>query len=134
VADAGELGDVGVEKRLRLLACLVHTGRIRARDEVVSMFCKRLAVITNKAREHLEELREQYRAESERLWGVFGDVLAGVREALGPSDAEINGDGEVGADAACTVADPIGGVVKEAAIRCQLVACPLFSTLNVIIA
>lgn len=28
VADAGELGDVGEEKRLTLLACLVHTARV----------------------------------------------------------------------------------------------------------
>jgi hypothetical protein len=51
VADAGELADVGEEKRLTLLACLVHTALIRARDEVVSMFCKRMAVITKKARD-----------------------------------------------------------------------------------
>ncbi|MDT5275616.1 MAG: hypothetical protein QOG95_2548 [Mycobacterium sp.] len=113
VADAAELADVGADKRLTLLACLVHTARIRARDEVVSMFCKRMAVITNKAREHLEELREQHRAESERLLGVFGDVLAGVREALGPSDTEVGAESEVGADAACTVVDPIGLVCER---------------------
>jgi hypothetical protein len=83
VADAAEFRDVGLDKRLTLLVCLIHTAGIRARDEVVTMFCKRMAAIT-KAREHLEWLREQHRAESERLLGVFGDVLTGVREALGP--------------------------------------------------
>jgi TnpA family transposase len=90
--DADELSGVGERKRLTLLACLVHTARIRARDEVVTMFCKRMAAITKKARERLEELRERHRAESERLLGVFGDVLAGVREALGPTEAEQGGD------------------------------------------
>jgi hypothetical protein len=84
VADAAEFRDVGLDKRLTLLVCLIHTAGIRARDEVVTMFCKRMAAITKKAREHLEWLREQHRAESERLLGVFGDVLTGVREALGP--------------------------------------------------
>ncbi|MGH3807723.1 MAG: DUF4158 domain-containing protein [Pseudonocardiaceae bacterium] len=110
VADAAELRDVGLEKRLTLLACLVHTARIRARDEVVTMFCKRMAAITKKAREHLEWLREQHRAESERLLGVFGDVLTGVREALGPSDAE---EGDLTADAASFSPDPIGVVCER---------------------
>ena len=43
VLDAAELSDVGQDKRLTLLVCLVHTAGIRARDEVVSMFCKRMA-------------------------------------------------------------------------------------------
>jgi hypothetical protein len=86
VLDAGELAGVSEDKRLTLLACVVHTARTRARDEVVTMFCKRTAASTSKARDKLEELREAHRAESERLLGVFGDVLAGVRETLGPSE------------------------------------------------
>jgi hypothetical protein len=110
VLDADELAGVGEDKRLTLLACLIHTARTRARDEVVTMFCKRMAVITKKAREHLEWLREQHRAESERLLGVFGDVLAGVREALGPSDGE--GGGSV--DKASPGGQPIGVVCERA--------------------
>jgi TnpA family transposase len=48
------------------------------------MFCKRMAAIHKKGKERLEELREAYRAESERLIGVFGEVLAGAREATAP--------------------------------------------------
>jgi hypothetical protein len=43
VLDADELSRVGEDKRLTLLAWLVHIARIRARDEVVTMFCKRMA-------------------------------------------------------------------------------------------
>jgi hypothetical protein len=68
-----------------------------------------MAIITKKAREKLDELREQHRAESERLLGVFGDMLAGVREALGPAESE---DGE-GLDAAFTGAEPIGVVCER---------------------
>jgi hypothetical protein len=56
------------------------------------MFCKRVAAITKKAKDELEHQREQQRADSERLIGVLGDVLAGVREALGPSEEEGGGN------------------------------------------
>jgi hypothetical protein len=50
------------------------------------MFCKRMAVIHKKGKERLAELHEQHRAESERLLDVFGDVLAGAREATAPAE------------------------------------------------
>jgi hypothetical protein len=46
------------------------------------MFIKRMAAIQKRGRTELEEIRERHRAELERLWGVFGDVLHGAREAL----------------------------------------------------
>lgn len=114
--DADELAGVGEDKRLTLLACLVHTARTRARDEVVTMFCKRMAIITNKARDKLEELREQHRTDSERLLGVFGDVLAGVRDTLGPTDAE----GEIAGEEAGEDGGAVAAVVAERAGRMLL--------------
>jgi hypothetical protein len=52
------------------------------------MFRKRMAAIAKRAKDELDRQREQQRADSERLIGVLGDVLAGVREALGLSEAE----------------------------------------------
>lgn len=109
VLDVDELSGVSEDKRLTLLVCLVHTARVRARDEVVIMFCKRMAAITKKARERLEELREAHRAESERLLGVFGDVLAGVREALGPESEDSQS-----LDTASSGTQPIGVVCERA--------------------
>jgi TnpA family transposase len=86
--DAAELRDVGDGKRLALVACLLHTARARGRDELAGMFCRRLAAIHKRGKEELEAIRERHRAELERLWAVFGDVLAGAREALG-----LGGDG-----------------------------------------
>ncbi|MGH3708160.1 MAG: Tn3 family transposase [Pseudonocardiaceae bacterium] len=122
VLDADELSGVSEAKRLTLLVCLVHLARTRARDEVVTMFCKRMAVITKKAREKLDELREQHRAESERLLGVFGDVLAGVREALDPADTTTDSDGGEegppgsgrGVDTVRAATEPIGVVAGRA--------------------
>jgi TnpA family transposase len=119
VLDVDELTRAGEDKRWTLLGCVVHTARTRARDEVVTMFCKRMAAITGKAQDKLKELREEHRAESERLLGVFGDVLAGVRETLGPTETEqgaATGD-EADADdapAAPVEVEPIAVVAERA--------------------
>ena len=86
LTDAADMKKTGEAKRLTLLAAMVHTLRISARDEVTDMFCKRMAIIHRKGRERLEELREAHRAESERLLEVFGDVLAAAREAAAPEE------------------------------------------------
>ncbi len=78
----GKIGHfAGEAKRLTLLASLIHVLRAAARDEVTDMFCKRMAVIHRKDKDRLEELREQHRAESERLLEVSGDVLAAAKDA-----------------------------------------------------
>ena len=75
---------VGDPKRRVLIACLLHLARVRARDDVVTMLCKRIAALHNKARQRLEALREQrHRADSERLIGVFGDVRAALTTTTG---------------------------------------------------
>ncbi|MFC7641327.1 DUF4158 domain-containing protein [Streptosporangium lutulentum] len=86
VTDVGDMRDIGDAKRWTLLASLIHECRTAARDEVATMFCKRMAVIHKKGKERLQELHEQHRAESERLLDVFGDILAGAREATAPAD------------------------------------------------
>jgi hypothetical protein len=86
VTDVGDMRDIGEAKRWTLLASLIHECRTTARDEVATMFCKRMAVIHKKGKERLAELHEQHRAESERLLDVFGDVLAGAREATAPDN------------------------------------------------
>ena len=82
VADLSKMKDDA--KRLTLLASLIHVLRTAARDEVTDMFCKRMAIIHRKGRDRLEDLREEHRAESERLLEVFGEVLAAAREASEP--------------------------------------------------
>jgi hypothetical protein len=88
VTDAGDLRDMGEEKKVVLIACLLHTARIRGRDDLATMCCKRMAKIHKQARERFETLRESARAETERLVEVFGDVLAAVRESMGVSEEE----------------------------------------------
>jgi hypothetical protein len=86
LAGVDDMRKTGEAKRVTLLGALVHQQRVEARDEVVTMFCKRMAALHKKGRDRLEELREAHRSETERLIGVLGDVLAGAREATTPPE------------------------------------------------
>ena len=59
----------------------MHTARMRARDDLAEMLCKRMAAIVKKARTELEEIRLQQRETSERLIGTYRRpvVTPGVR-------------------------------------------------------
>jgi uncharacterized protein (DUF1501 family) len=57
-ADAAVMRDVSQPKRTALVACLIRVAQRRARDELAEMFCKRVAVITKRAKGELEALRE----------------------------------------------------------------------------
>jgi hypothetical protein len=98
VLDAAELRDFNPPKRLALLACLVHTTRVRGRDELAGMLIRRMATVHKKGREKLEEIRETERAETERLWKVFGDVLTGARIAIGIDEEHAAGSDTSPAD------------------------------------
>ena len=95
--DVGDLRDVGEDKRWTLMASLVHECRTAARDEVATMFCKRMAAIHKKGRERLEELREAHRAESERLLGVFGCRECGAGSVPGTPAATTSRATKMGA-------------------------------------
>lgn len=96
VTDAADMRKVlNDDKRLALLVSLVHECRTSARDEVVTMFCKRMAALHKKGRERLEEIQAANRAETERLIGGLGDVVAAAREATAVADPD-PGTGEPG--------------------------------------
>lgn len=51
VTDVANLRKMGPARRLALVVCLLHQAQVRARDEVATMFCKRMAAITKKTKE-----------------------------------------------------------------------------------
>src|SRR5271166_5223848 len=73
--DVDTLSRYGDAKKLALVACLAHTARMRARDDLAEMLCKRVASILKKAKAELEEIRLRQRAVSERLIGTYRTVL-----------------------------------------------------------
>ena len=93
--DIDTLSRYGDSKKLALVACLVHTARQQARDDLAEMLCKRVASIIKKAKDELEEIRLRQRAVSEKLIGTYRTVP----EGLDP-DAEEPGEGPARAVAA----------------------------------
>ena len=65
-------------RRCAVLACLVHTARSRARDDLAQMLCKRMAVSVKKAKDQLEEFRRRQRSVMEQLIGAYQQVLHGL--------------------------------------------------------
>ncbi|MFD4653222.1 hypothetical protein [Streptomyces sp. NPDC058441] len=83
-ADASELRDYAAMKRIALLACLAHKARMRVRDDLATMFCKRVAMKIKKAREELEEIRLAERDIVEALIGNYRTVLKNLDDG-GPA-------------------------------------------------
>jgi len=70
VLDASDMGKVSEAKRLALLVCLVHQKRIRGRDELAEMVCRRMATIHKHGPDDLADIRDRQRTETERLSSV----------------------------------------------------------------
>ena len=81
--DAGTMRDYDPDKQVALMACMVHTARARARDDLADMLCKRVATIVKKAKTELEEIRLRQRAVTEKLIASYKSVL----EQLTPDGA-----------------------------------------------
>lgn len=108
--DADTLSRYEPVKRLALVACLVHTARMRARDDLAEMLCKRVATNLKKAKTELEEIRERQRAVNEHLIGTYRGVLA----HLDPDAPGAGGAAERAAGAA-TVVEQAGGFAAQLA-------------------
>ncbi|WP_330319205.1 Tn3 family transposase [Streptomyces platensis] len=83
-ADASELRDYAAIKQIALIACLTHKARMRVRDDLATMFCKRVATKIKKAKEELEEIRLAEREIVEALIGNYHTVLKNI-DADGPA-------------------------------------------------
>ncbi|WP_371773114.1 hypothetical protein [Streptomyces sp. NBC_01438] len=76
--DAATLKDYTPNRRVALIACLAAKARKRARDDLTTMFCKRMAGKAKKAREELEEIRRQQQESVERLVANYRTLLQQV--------------------------------------------------------
>ncbi|MFD3734183.1 DUF4158 domain-containing protein [Streptomyces sp. NPDC058632] len=87
-ADVAELRDYKPVKRLALVACLTHKARMRVRDDLATMFCKRVAIKIKKAKVELEEIRLAEREIVEALIGNYRTVLKSIDEG-GPAQVAL---------------------------------------------
>ncbi|MGY0063741.1 DUF4158 domain-containing protein [Streptomyces sp. LZ34] len=83
-SDASELRDFVPVKRIALVAALTHKARMRVRDDLATMFCKRVAMKIKKAKAELEEIRLAEREIVEALIGNYRTVLKHIDEG-GPA-------------------------------------------------
>ncbi|HEY8741622.1 MAG TPA: Tn3 family transposase, partial [Chloroflexota bacterium] len=92
-ADVGVMQDMAGGKRIALLVCLVQTARVRTRDDVADMFCKRMAATSvQHAKTALAELQERHKALSEYLIASYKDVLEALAApGEGPGTEEAAG-------------------------------------------
>lgn len=63
------------EKRYTLLLCLLYQMQVRTRDQLVTMYLKRIGLIHRHAKQRLQDLHNQQRAMSETLIDAFADVV-----------------------------------------------------------
>jgi TnpA family transposase len=98
-------------RTLALVACLVHTARMRARDDLAEMLCKRMASIVKKARTELEEIRLRQRETSEQLIGTYRTVL----EHLDPDGETASQAPGQGAARAVAAVEEAGGFAAQLA-------------------
>ncbi|MGW1991352.1 Tn3 family transposase [Embleya sp. NPDC001921] len=82
--DAATLKDYTSDRRVALIACLAAKARMRARDDLATMFCKRMAAKGKKAREELEEIRRRQQEIVEGLVANYRTLLQQV-DAGGPA-------------------------------------------------
>ncbi len=87
VLDAGEMKDFDTPKRITLLLCLLYRTQTQALDDLITMFCKKIGGIRNKAKEALALMQSQQGERTERLLSLVDEGLTGMEEEA--SDAEI---------------------------------------------
>ncbi|WP_244204380.1 DUF4158 domain-containing protein [Streptomyces africanus] len=87
-ADASELRDYAPIKQIALIACLTHKARMRVRDDLATMFTKRVATKIKKAKEELEAIRLAEREIVESLIGNYRTVLKNIDDG-GPAQEAI---------------------------------------------
>ncbi|MFF4756663.1 Tn3 family transposase [Streptomyces sp. NPDC002514] len=78
--DASELKAYAPVKRVALVPCLVHKARMRVRDDLATMLCKRIGTKAKRAKEELEAIRLAEREITEALIGNYRSVLKDIDE------------------------------------------------------
>ena len=73
--DASALKEMSLPKRLTLLLCLIYWCQGLTRDNLIEMFLKRMAIIHKKGKDELARLQKLHQEKTEKLVGVFANVL-----------------------------------------------------------
>ena len=78
-ANALEVSDIkdisSSAKRYTFLLCFLHEAQMRTRDELMTMFLKRMRQTHSRAKEHLEQIKAQYRLWEEQMMQTLQQVV-----------------------------------------------------------
>ena len=85
--DVRRLQELGRAKRYTYLICLLHQAQMRARDDLVEMFLRRMSRIHKQGKRALEVLRKHQQQTSDNMADILGLILH--RAAITPDDAEL---------------------------------------------
>ncbi|MFH8683608.1 hypothetical protein [Streptomyces lydicus] len=80
-SEAADLRDFVPVKRIALVAALTHRARMWVRDDLATMFCKRVAMKIKKAKAELEQIRLARREIVEALIATSGRCCCTGRSA-----------------------------------------------------
>ena len=67
-------------RRYTLLLCLLHHMQVRTRDQLATMYLKRMRLSHNNAKERLRVIRDQHRSLSEMMVDAFAEIVHQVEE------------------------------------------------------
>ncbi len=74
--ETGDMMDITIaERRYTLLLCLLHYMQVRTRDQLATMYLKRIRLSHNNAKERLRAIHDQHRALSELMVDAFAEVV-----------------------------------------------------------
>lgn len=83
VLSVGEMKDIAEPRRTAMLACLIAETRAQARDDFVTMLCKRMARHLKRAEEELALIEQRHKETTEQLLVAYRDVLAVLKDPVG---------------------------------------------------
>ncbi|WP_411144385.1 hypothetical protein [Streptomyces sp. x-80] len=83
VLSVGEMKDITEPRRTAMLACLVAEVQTKARDEFVTMLCKRMAQHVRRAEEELAEIEKRQKEVTEQLLLAYREVLSVLKDPAG---------------------------------------------------
>jgi hypothetical protein len=84
--DVNRLQELNVAKRYTYLVCLLHQAQVKARDDLVVMFLRRMARIHKLGKQALELLRKYQQDTSENVADILGAIIQ--RALVTPDDAK----------------------------------------------
>jgi TnpA family transposase len=74
--EKGDMTDIEIDqRRYTLLLCLLYYMQVRTRDQLTTMYLKRIRLSHNNAKERLRAVHDQHRALSELMVDAFAEVV-----------------------------------------------------------